>query len=265
MVNRSGLALFFFLAACSERGVVLELVPGAEDAATPHLDSGALDEPSTDGPSTDGSSTIAEAAADAPHLGLAVVLVDAQNPVHTYDALLEDRIRQFGFTVEERSYVDPLDAGEGIAVIVLSSTLLSGELDAKLPDQPIPIVVLESFSYNRLGMTGPVQGSDFGAIDGSSLDVVAGPFAPNAVGNVIVHMPASALNYGLPSADAIIGARLPGVANAASTFGYAAGATMVGRTAPARRVGVFLRTGTISSLTPPAWDLFGAAVRWAVQ
>jgi len=127
------------------------------------------------------------------------------------------------------------------------------------------MVVLESFSYNRLGMTDMVQGADFGALDGTTIDVVPGPFASGSAGNVIVHMPASAINYGRPSPDAIVGALLPGVANAASTFGYEKGATMVGKTAAARRVGIFLRTGTIGSLTPAAWELFGAAVRWAAQ
>jgi hypothetical protein len=256
MVTRSGLALVCFLAACTQRGIILELEPGAEDAA-PARD---LDVHADEAPSV-----IPEAAADAPRLGLAVVLVDAKNPVHANDAVLEDRIRQIGFTVEERSYVDPIDAGQGIAVVVLSSTLLAGELDARLPDQPIPMVVLEAFSYNRLGMTDLAQGGDFGAIDGTSIDVVPGPFASGSAGNVIVHMPASAINYGRPSPDAIIGARLPGVADAASTFGYEKGAAMFGRTAAARRVGVFLRTGTIGSLTPSAWDLFNAAVRWAAQ
>jgi hypothetical protein len=256
MVRKPGLLLVCFLAACTQRGIILELQPGAEDAA-PARDRDVL--------ADEAPSVIPEAASDAPRLGLLVVLVDAQNPVHANDALLEDRLRQFGFTVEERSYVDPVDAGEGIAVVVLSSTLLAGQLDAKLPDQPIPMVVLEAFSYHRLGMTDMVQGGDFGAIDGTSIDVVPGPFASGSAGNVIVHMPASAINYGRPSPDAIIGARLPGVAGAASTFGYEKGAAMFGRTAPARRVGVFLRTGTIGSLTPSAWDLFNAAVRWAAQ
>jgi len=243
MVKTPGFAVVLFLAACSQRGVILELSPGTEDAA----------------------SVTPEAATDAPRLGLAVVLVDPQSSLHDSDALLEDRIRQFGFTVEERSYVDAVDAAEGIAVIVLSSSLLAGQIDAKLPDQPIPIVVLESFSYERLGMTGMVQGDDFGALDGTTIDVLPGPFASGNAGSVVVHMPAAAINYGRPSTEAIVGAELPGLADAASTFGYEAGATMVGRTAPARRVGVFLRTGTSGSLTPVAWDLFGTAVRWAAE
>jgi hypothetical protein len=248
--------LLFLLAACSQRGPILELEPGRDAAPDDvDVDAGAQDSPSPP----------AEAQTDAPPLGLAVVLVDAQNPVHANDALLEDRLRQFGFTVEERSYVDPVDAGEGIAVVVLSSTLLAGQLDATLPDQPIPMVVLEAFSYYRLGMTGMVQGSDFGALDGTTIDVASGPFASSGAGSVIVHMPASAINYGRPSSSAIVGASLPGVVDAVSTFGYESGAMMVGRTAPARRVGVFVRTGTIHSLTPEAWGLFETAVRWAAQ
>jgi len=255
-VRTSALPIVMLLAACTERGAILALEPQVDAAPLDAV--GDLE-------SHDATAIGADATPDAPPLGLVVVLVDDQNPVHANDAKLEDRLRQFGFTVEERSYVNPVDAGEGIALLVLSSTLLVGQLDPTLPDQPIPMVVLESFSYERLGMTGNVQGGDFGALDGTTIDVVPGPFAVGPVGNVIVHMPASAINYGKPSSEAIVGARLPGVADAAPTFGYEAGATMVGRTAPARRVGVFVRTGTIGSLTPEAWDLFEAAARWAVQ
>jgi hypothetical protein len=259
MVRGSVLCLLLSLASCTQRGDILTLEPGPEDAA---------DSLDGSGGAQDASGFPLEAsidAIDAFHLGLAVVLVDAQNPVHANDAVLEDRLKKIGFTVEERPYVDPVDAGEGIALVVLSSTLLTGGLDANLPDQPIPMVVLESFSYPRLGMTDMVQGGDFGAIDGMTIDVVAGPFALGPAGSVVVHMPASAINYGRPSSSAIVGAQLPGVNGAVSTFGYEARAMMFGRTAPARRVGVFLRTGTIASLTPEAWELFALAVRWAVQ
>ena len=267
-MRTSALPFVVLLAACTERGAILDLEPHDDAApmdAVADLESHDATSMEPDVEPDSPQDAPSDALPDAPPLGLAVVLVDAQNPVHANDAKLEDRLRQFGFTVEERSYVDPVDAGEGIALLVLSSTLLASQLDATLPDQPIPMVVLESFSYDRLGMTGNVQGGDFGALDGTTIDVVPGPFAVGPVGNVIVHMPASAINYGKPSPGAIVGARLPGVADAVSTFGYETGATMVGRTAPARRVGVFVRTGTIGSLTPEAWDLFGAAARWAVQ
>jgi hypothetical protein len=255
VVKRRSLLLLVLCAACTQRGAILELEPGV-DAAWP------------------GDSDVQPDARDAPEprdaaidarLGLAVVLVDAQSTAHANDVLLEEHLRQVGFTVEERSYVDAVDAGEGIAVLVLSSSLLAGQIDPALPDRPIPVVVLESFSYERLGMTGNVQGDDFGDVNATTIDVEAGPFAIGPQGSVIVHMPASAINYGRPSPGAIVGARLPGFADRASTFGYEAGASMVGRTAPARRVGVFLRTGTIGSLTPAAWELFDAAVRWAAQ
>jgi hypothetical protein len=185
--------------------------------------------------------------------------------VYPNDIKLEAHLKNLGFTVEERSYVDPVDAGGGIVLAVLSSTLLTGGLDANLPDQPIPMVVLESFSYHKLGMTDMVHGSDFGAFDAMAIDVQPGPFTIGSTGSVIVHMPASTLNYGRPAPSAIVGAQLPGVPGAAATFGYETGTVMFGRTAPARRVGVFLRTGTIASLTSFGWGLFDQAVRWAVQ
>ncbi len=132
-------------------------------------------------------------------------------------------------------------------------------------DQAIPIVVLESFAYAKLGMTGPLQGQDFGVINDTTVNIVDTELSGLPLGSVIVYTQATTLNYAQPAATALVAARIRGAADQAATFGYLAGAMMASRTAPARRAGVFLRTGTIGSAAPEGWVMFDAVVRWAVQ
>ena len=63
---------------------------------------------------------------------------------------------------------------------------------------------------------------------------------------------------------AVVVANMPDDASKAAIFAYEANAPMVGLTAPARRVGLFLDYGEIA-YSDDAWTLFDAAVRWAAQ
>jgi hypothetical protein len=200
---------------------------------------------------------------------LAIVLVNATAPPHALDPQIEARLAKLGFAVQERPEATAVGPADGAALVVVSSSADSAGLDPTLADQPIPVVMLESFAYAKLGMTGPLQGQDFGVIDDTAVDIVDGTLSGGLpLGIVTVYTQAAALNYANPSAAALVVARLHGEAGAganASTFCYPAGATMASRTAPAARVGVFLRTGTSGLATPEGWVLFDAVVRWAVK
>jgi hypothetical protein len=170
-----------------------------------------------------------------------------------------------GFAVQERVYTSVIGPGDQAALVVVSSSAESAGLDPTLADQPIPLVVLESFAYTKLGMTGPLQGQDFGVIDDTTVDVVDSAFSGLPLGSIIVYTQATTLNYARPAASALVAARVHGSADQAATFGYLAGAVMASRTAPARRAGVFLRTGTIGLATSEGWVLFDSAVRWSMK
>ncbi len=196
---------------------------------------------------------------------LALVLVDVTAPSHADDPDLEARLVGLGFAVLERTYTSAISPSDDADLIVVSSSAEAAGLNPDLPGQPIPIVVLESFTYATLGMTGPVQDQDFGVTDEATVDIVDTGVAALPAGSVNVYSQAVALNFGLPAPSALVIARVPGSPNQVSTFGYAKGDMMASQVAPARRVGVFLRTGTIGSATPEGWVLFDSAVRWAVE
>jgi hypothetical protein len=240
------------LASCGERGSILALEPddgsaGGVDSAL-EADAGGVDAALESGPPP-----------------LAIVLVDTTMPSHANDPALEARLVTLGFTVQERLDTSAIGPSDHAALIVVSSSSESAKLDPTLADQAVPLLVLESFAYAKLGMTGPLQGQDFGVINDTAVDIVDAALSGLPLGNVIVYTQPTTLNYAQPAASALVAARIRGAANQATTFGYLAGAMMASRTAPARRAGVFLRTGTIRSTGPEGWVMFDAVVRWAVQ
>jgi hypothetical protein len=255
--------------SCAQTGAILSLEntgdgagAGSQDAAPEALlDSAPSSTVDTGSPARDSG---------LPTAPLAIVLVNATAASHAQDPAIEARLGKLGFTVQERPEATAVSPADGAALVVVSSSADSAGLDPTLADQPIPVVILESFAYGKLGMTGALQNQDFGVIDDMTVDIVDDTLAGGLpLGSVNVYSQVSVLNYAKPSAAALVVARLHGEAGAsaanASTFCYPAGAQMASRTAPAARVGVFLRTGTSGLATPEGWVLFDGVVRWAVK
>jgi hypothetical protein len=128
-----------------------------------------------------------------------------------------------------------------------------------------PIVTWEAQLFDDLGLTGPAGGNDFGMAKQSRTTILTPvhPLAAGLSGLVNVTTAPTALAWGRPAAGAVRVARLPGNASRITIFGYERGAAMVGLTAPARRVGLFLGDTAATLLTPDGTALFDAAVRWA--
>ena len=64
-----------------------------------------------------------------------------------------------------------------------------------------------------------------------------------------------------PAATVI--ASVVGNAGQATIFAYDTGAAMIGLTAPARRVGLFMDDTTAATFTTDGWALFDTALNWA--
>jgi hypothetical protein len=208
----------------------------------------------------------------------AVVLMgveDAEVPARqsSTDEPLTTRLTELGFAVEvvpldERGTTLPASVRQA-QVVVLSPTLLAGELSDDLVDLPVPIVALETSAYTRLGLTGPVWRRDLGNNEQRfrTIEIAAPqhPLAAGLSGSPIVLGRPIMLRWAVPSDDAIIVAHYPGgPAHHSAVFAYERGSEMPGGRAPARRVGLFLGNGrVIRSLTPDGWRLFDAAVAWS--
>ena len=197
------------------------------------------------------------------------LLVVRDIPLREDDDALRKRLEQsFGFVVDVRKAPDVLDVhGNGKNVIVISESVASGDIAARLTNVAVPVVALEPGLFDDLKMTGSTANTDFGATTSQTeVDVVKAdhPLAGGlTAGRVIVVGAPSRFVWGKPAASAIKIARLVGATDKWAVFGYEVGASMVGKTAPARRVGCFVGEQTALALNDAGRRLFDAAVLWA--
>jgi hypothetical protein len=155
-------------------------------------------------------------------------------------------------------------AGKG--VVLISSSIAAADAGTKFRTTIVPVVVWEPRLLDDLGLTARVENTDYGTAGSQTkLDILKPdhPLAAGLTGRVTVTTAASSFTWGKPGAGAVLVARQVGTATHATVFGYERGTAMVGLTAPARRVGLFLSDSTPSELAAQGWALFDAAVRWA--
>ena len=201
------------------------------------------------------------------HLHPYVLLVANSTTLTAGDAAVRARLQAGGHTVVVRtgSAATTADAA-GKALVLLSSTVTSTNVNTKFRAVVNPVLTWESNLFDDLGMTGAASGTDFGTLSGrTQIDIVAPahPLAAGLSGRVTVTSSAQTFSWGRPNANAALVGRPAGDTTRAVIFGYEKGAAMPGRTAPGRRVGFFLENGTAAALSAAGGSLFDAAVRWA--
>jgi hypothetical protein len=203
----------------------------------------------------------------ATHLHPYVLLVAGSATLTAGDSAVRDRLQASGLTVIVRSGPESTIAdASGKALVLVSSTVTSGNVGTKYRGVVNPLLTWESSLFDDLGMTGTVSGTDFGTLSNQTqVDVVspAHPLAAGLSGLVDVTASGQVFSWGRPNGNAALVARPAGDATRAVIFGYEKGAAMPGRSAPGRRVAFFLENTTASALTPAGGTLFDAAVRWA--
>lgn len=195
------------------------------------------------------------------------LLVTHSTTPTTAEGALKRRLGDLGHqvTVRTASAVTAADAG-GKAVVVVSSTITSTSLGTKLRTIPQPVVVWEPWVFDDFAMTGPTAETNYGFSAVTTQLTIADPGHPITAGlsgTITILGTAHGLAWGAPAAGARIAAHVPGGTRAA-IFTYDQGATMVGLTAPGRRVAFLLDDDSANALTATGWALFDAAIEWAV-
>ncbi len=189
-------------------------------------------------------------------------------PINSSDQANIDRLEGAGYTVTtvDDDAVETSDAN-GNDLIVISSTTLSGKVNTKFTNTALPLLVWESALFDDLQLTGPTNGSDYGTQGGQqSIDIIGGgPLAAGLSGITQVSNNNQAFRWGMPSPNAVVTATIVGNASRATIFSYTTGATMVGMTAPAPRVAMFLSNSTAANFTADGQALFDAAIAWLLD
>jgi hypothetical protein len=188
----------------------------------------------------------------------------------------DTRLRLFietrGFVVAMIDDSSPASAATGKDLVVIASTVTASMVGTKFRDVAIPLLSLEAAVFDDLGMTGGTSMTDFQEVQGTSVEILVPghPMAAGTTGTVRVvtvsGMPDPKMNWGKPAATAERVARFDGMAaDHLAIFGYTAGTMMVGRVAPARRVGFFAADEAAQRLNDDGLRMLGNAIDWAMR
>jgi len=175
------------------------------------------------------------------------------------DAAIQARLlaKQVTVIVRTATAAQTSDAN-GKAFVIISDSVNSADVNTKFRDVVVPVMCMENALFDDMRMTGTTSGTDFGtAANQTALSL------PPAANTTVVTAPQS-FAWGVPSSAAVKIATLSGDANRAAVFSYTSGATMVGGSAPGRRLGFFATGSTATTLTAAGWKLFDDAVQWLV-
>jgi hypothetical protein len=217
-----------------------------------------------------GHSTAQLATANFDHVGVgptpSALFVTNSTTLVAGDAAVRTRLESLGYnvTVKDAPNAQGTDA-TGKALVLVSSTVTSGDVNTKFRAVTVPVVVWESGIFDDMGMTGTVSGTDFGTTTSQTQVNVVGSSHPMAAGlsGLVTTSASSTYSWGVPSSSAAKVATISGSTTRYAMFGYDVGAAMPGLAAPARRVGLFFSDSTPTSLTANGWTLFDASIRWA--
>jgi len=172
----------------------------------------------------------------------------------------------FGVTVMDEVTVQGTDAA-GMDLVVVSSTVDSGNVTNKFTDVTAPVVTWESYIFDDLKLTGPTAGTDYGGTaDQTAVDILdsAHRAAGGLAGTVTVFVGAENMRWGVLANGGVAIASLPGSPSQATVFTFETGAELIdATTAPARRVGLFMDNSGPTSVTPDGVRLVLSSICWA--
>ena len=195
-----------------------------------------------------------------------VLFVGATNPLEARDQALVNHLTGQGYAVVIRSESQALSSdAAGKALVIISDSVLSGNINIKFRDVAVPVITWEPALLDDMQMTGTTYGTNMGDQSGQTQLVVAGghPLAAGLNGAVTTSTSSQTYFWGAPAASADLIASIVGQSTHAAIFAYETGDSMVGLTAPARRLGFF--NGYGANYTTAGWALWDAAVTWMVD
>jgi len=195
------------------------------------------------------------------------------------DTAVSNRLVTLGYTVTTKAAPSSVTAdANGKTIVVVSSTITSGDVGSKFVTSAVPVVhweqaLTDDFFFNGNDATNHnVTGADQ-----TQLNILATTHPLAAGLSAGLHTVATApttLSWGQPAGDAIKVATISGTNTDVAIFGYEAGATMLTVTngttittnkAAARRVFLFLQDPGLSVTTAEGNALFDAAINWAAS
>jgi hypothetical protein len=220
----------------------------------------------------DGTAT--SAAANILVSGVPTVLFLVSNTAPTLnaaDAAVKARLESQGWQVlVVGAAASQTPDAEGKQLIIVSSTIPSGDVGNKFQKSAVPVVNWEQALQDNLLMTGDVANTDRENIaTQTNLEILNANHSLAAglkAGVVQVATADSSFSWGLPADSAVKITQVPGDPTKFPIYAYETGAALIdGTKAPARRVNFMLTDDAFLNLNADGLKLFDAAVSWAAN
>lgn len=189
--------------------------------------------------------------------------------VNVSDGILRDRLQSKGYDVQVvSSSLDDVSMASGRDLVLVSSTIPSGNVLATYKDVPVPVILWEQAIQDDMAMTTVTGTADRGNTGGqTAMDIVNAthPMAAGlSTGVVSVATAGNDIAWGQPNANAQVVARVVGSAANACIYGYEKGALLTDDTPAAERRVVFgMSDNFAAAMNATGFRLFDAAVNWA--
>ncbi|MEM6262074.1 MAG: LamG-like jellyroll fold domain-containing protein [Bacteroidota bacterium] len=193
------------------------------------------------------------------------LFVSGSYSLNSSDAAAKSRLQSMGYTVTVKSARDAASShANGKDLILISSTVNSGDVNTKFRSTSVPVIVWEPWLYDYMKMTWNSSGS-YGRDNAREIKVLdaSHPMAAGLTGRFHVLSHNKPISWGKPAHAAKKIASLPWNHDKVTIFAYEAGDQMCGMSAPGRRVGLYLNDHSLAHTNNDGKSLFDAAVRWA--
>lgn len=200
--------------------------------------------------------------------GERILLVAGNSSLTIADSAVRDLLVADGHvvTVVDDDVVTA-DSASGSDLVLISSSISPAKVGNTFRASTLPVVSWEAHLHDDLGLTagGSANRGDVGSQRKLRIVDAGHPLAAGLSGDVTVGTTDTAFAFGRPAPAASVVARLVGSADRAVIFAYESGDEMVGLTAPAPRVGLFMSFATPKTLTSNGEVLVRTAIAWAIE
>lgn len=199
------------------------------------------------------------------HKRALLVVADAANLTND-ESLLRDRLVSLGYNVIlQTDDTSATSNATGMNVVVISASTDDKKILNKYASVAVPVVVINRFLYDDMRMVASGAFQSAASQTQVAISASSHPLAAGYTVAVPVYSSSTSLQWGTVGSGAVNVATVVGNSSRSAIFGYDIGSSMVGMTAPARRVGFFLWTDGARRWTAAGSNLFEAAITWAVS
>ncbi len=193
-----------------------------------------------------------------------ILFVSQTNPATPEDQLIIDHLQTLGHTIEviDQRNVQVSDSN-GKDLLLISSSVSARQLTSLFRDVNVPVMTWEVMLFGNMGFTEAGR-RNYGYLNSQTdVNIVNSthPIADNLFGTVAMLNAPSKFYWGTPL-DSATEIAMNSNGSKSLIFVYEQGAQMAELIAPARRVA--FNNGNAFEFTAQGWQLFDAAVSWAV-